>query len=304
VGAIAGPAHGVRGQTLSFSAGFTDPGTQDTHTATWDWGDGSTTSGAVAETNGSGAVNASHVYTASGTYTVTLTVTDKDGGTTSVCKQVIVVAAELQTDAADPTKTALVVGGTTGDDLIQFGPGGNTGDIVVTINGVSLGTFYPTGRIIAFGQAGNDDIQVSGSIANSAWLDGGAGNDHLKGGSGNNVLLGGIGDDTLLGSTGRDLLIGGTGADQIVGGGGDDILIGGATAWDDDETALIDILNVWRSGASYATRVAQLRATFLNSTTVFDDLTVDQLIGSSGMDWFFAGQGDTVAGQNNGEFEG
>ncbi|TEB06189.1 PKD domain protein [Pelotomaculum schinkii] len=62
-------------------ASFSDPGTLDTHTAVWDWGDGTTSPATVTETNGSGSVNGSHTYTSAGVYTVTLTVTDKDGGT-------------------------------------------------------------------------------------------------------------------------------------------------------------------------------------------------------------------------------
>ncbi len=61
-------------------ASFSDPGTLDTHTAVWDWGDGTTSPATVTETNGSGSVNGSHTYTSAGVYTVTLTVTDKDGG--------------------------------------------------------------------------------------------------------------------------------------------------------------------------------------------------------------------------------
>ena len=61
-------------------AAFTDPGTADTHTATVSWGDGSTIAGAVTETDGSGAVAASHVYAAAGGYTVQVCVADDDGG--------------------------------------------------------------------------------------------------------------------------------------------------------------------------------------------------------------------------------
>lgn len=63
--------------SINASASFTDPGTPDTHTAVWDWGDG-TTSGTVTESNGSGSVSDSHTYTAAGVYTVKLTVTDDD----------------------------------------------------------------------------------------------------------------------------------------------------------------------------------------------------------------------------------
>ncbi len=62
------------------SASFTDPGLVDTHTASWDWGDGVVSTGTVTEANGSGNVSDSHVYTTPGVYGITLTVTDKDGG--------------------------------------------------------------------------------------------------------------------------------------------------------------------------------------------------------------------------------
>ncbi len=61
---------------INLSANFTDPDIQDTHTAVWDWDDGSTSSGTVSEANGSGSVTGSHVYSAAGVYSVKLTVTD------------------------------------------------------------------------------------------------------------------------------------------------------------------------------------------------------------------------------------
>lgn len=66
--------------TVSASASFTDPGVLDTHVASWSWGDTTTSAGIVSELNGSGSVTGSHIYSAAGVYTVTLTVTDKDGG--------------------------------------------------------------------------------------------------------------------------------------------------------------------------------------------------------------------------------
>ena len=66
--------------TISTSADFTDPGVLDTHTALWDWGDGSTSPGVIRETGGSGSVSGSHTYAAAGLYTLKLTLTDKDGG--------------------------------------------------------------------------------------------------------------------------------------------------------------------------------------------------------------------------------
>jgi YVTN family beta-propeller protein len=61
------------------SATFTDPGTIDTHTAVFTWGDGSKSNGTVTETNGSGSVTGSHTYTTLGNYLVSLTVTDNGG---------------------------------------------------------------------------------------------------------------------------------------------------------------------------------------------------------------------------------
>ena len=79
------------GTTVPVSASFTDAGVDDTHTATWAWGDGSTSAGTVVETSGSGSVTGSHTYTAAGTYTVTLSVRDGDGATTSQTFEYVVV---------------------------------------------------------------------------------------------------------------------------------------------------------------------------------------------------------------------
>ncbi len=68
----AGPAREVSaGKELTFYGSFVDPGKLDTHTILWDFGDGSTDSEGLSPT---------HVYDEPGTYEVTLTVTDDDGG--------------------------------------------------------------------------------------------------------------------------------------------------------------------------------------------------------------------------------
>jgi hypothetical protein len=81
LGAITGPISPVvRNTPATITADFTDPGVRDTHTATVDWDDGMVSSGTVTEANGSGSISASHSYANPGRYIVTLTVTDKDGG--------------------------------------------------------------------------------------------------------------------------------------------------------------------------------------------------------------------------------
>jgi Ca2+-binding RTX toxin-like protein len=199
-----------------------------------------------------------------------------------------------------------VVGGTTDNDVIVFNPEGNDGDIQVLINGVSEGIFHPTGLIIAYGQAGDDDIQVAGSINLQAWLYGNAGNDRLKGGAGNSILLGGAGDDNLNGGSGRSILIGGAGEDRLVGGSGDDILIGGSTSFDSNATFLCALLDGWSSTVDpYAVRVAKIRLWLsLTSNTVTDDSTADKLSGSSGLDWFFTDVGDVATDQKPTEIVG
>ena len=76
---------------INVSASFTDPGVLDTHTAVWNWGDGNTLAGTVTEANGTGSVTGSHSYTNPGVYTVKVTVTDKDGGSSESVFEFVVV---------------------------------------------------------------------------------------------------------------------------------------------------------------------------------------------------------------------
>ena len=79
------------GANVVLDASFTDPDALDTHTVSMTWGDGAS---AVLTLNaGTSAFTASHVYAASGTYTVTATVTDLAGTSTSATTQVVVTVA-------------------------------------------------------------------------------------------------------------------------------------------------------------------------------------------------------------------
>jgi len=72
-------------------ASFTDLNTSDTHTATWDWGDGTITGGVITEADGSGSAEGSHSYTTPGIYTVSLIVTDNDAGVGTLDYRYVVV---------------------------------------------------------------------------------------------------------------------------------------------------------------------------------------------------------------------
>jgi PKD repeat protein len=298
---VSGPGDGVRGQTLTFSLGAADPSPVDQaagFTFTIDWGDGSSETAA-----GPSGLTLDHIYTASGTYTVTVTAADKDGATSAAAtRSVAVTAVELQAGGV------LVVGGTIGADQILFTPAGDDPNAVqLTINGERVGTFTGVTRIVAFGQAGDDFIALAGSLEVPAELYGDAGNDILLGGAGPDILDGGAGDDLLIGKQGRDVLIGGLGSDILVGGKGDDILIAGdfmAGARFSDRQAMLQMASAeWTSSLTYDERVAALNGVL--APRISDDGVTDFLVGSSDQDWFFAllsgADADLILGHHPGE---
>jgi PKD repeat protein len=79
---------------ITIEGGFTDPGAVDTHTATFDYGDGSPVDSTAYGASGHGDTTDTHAYTAPGTYTVTYTVTDEDGGSSFATVTVTVQTPE------------------------------------------------------------------------------------------------------------------------------------------------------------------------------------------------------------------
>lgn len=90
VGAISAPVAPVAvNATVSVNAAFADPGLLDTHTAVWDWNDGSTSPGTVL--GSAKTVSGTHVYQTAGIYRIRLTVTDKDGAAGTALSQLVVI---------------------------------------------------------------------------------------------------------------------------------------------------------------------------------------------------------------------
>jgi hypothetical protein len=294
VGAIAGPSVGVRGQALSFAAGYTDPGTLDTQTVAWQIVD----AGGAVVASGTGATIA---FTPAnlGTYQINVVVTDKDGGAGSGSAAVSVQAAGILADPVDG-QPALFVGGSVGADKIDVKRGSQAGTVAVYTDGQLVGTFdgQSLARIVIFGGAGDDDIKIAPNIPPiPVELYGGAGDDKLAGGPGNDIIVGGEGDDLLWGGDGNDLLIGGTGTDKLMGGKGDDVLVGSTYDGENNRVALRAIMAEWsRTDISYILR--SLHLTYggglngdyvLDETTVTDDNRRDKVFGEQGFDYFLIG---------------
>jgi Ca2+-binding RTX toxin-like protein len=277
------------------------------------WGDGTTQT-----VTGLSGTTVEHIYTASGNYTVSVTATDKDGGVSATVTRTITV------DAVEVQDGTLVVGGTTGADVINVTPGVSNGSYIVTIlsptpggteltvavvspnstgyeidltvGNVHVGLFgiptsSPLTHLEIYAQAGDDMVTISNAVNLLATVFGGDGNDLIKAGGANSILVGGAGDDTLIGGNGRDILIGGTGSDHLIGQNGDDLLIGGqflaaAPSQEALRIALQSVAATWDSSASFDDRVAALSAYL--APRVDDDGVSDQLNGGGGSDWYWA----------------
>ncbi|MGI9455054.1 MAG: PKD domain-containing protein, partial [Aeoliella sp.] len=296
----------VEGDTVTLTADFTDAGVLDTHTATIDWGDGTSTAGVVDQLLGT--VTGDHVYANGGIYEATITLTDDDTGEATEATAAV-VAGVGENDGV------LQAVGTDGNDFVKVFRNTYSGDYKVlfrldggawtwrTFDGTSVD------KIEMLLGDGDDIGFVSRKVHINATIDSGDGDDLLGGGSGDDVLLAGAGYDLLFGGAGRDLMIGGTGSDLIFGDGGSDILISGTTAFDNNSVALDAIMAEWTSERTYQERSDNLRGivgdtfddrengeVFLIAegplATVFDDESTDWLIGGRGRDLYFAGDDD------------
>jgi hypothetical protein len=297
------------GATLQFSAaGYDQFGAALASQPAFSW---STTVGQISST---GLLTAASSVT-SGTVTAT-SGTVSQSSTVNVRPLPTINAAYVVPDPVEPSLTSLFVYGTGSSDTILVNPatgaGVPKGSVTVLINGVSRGTFDPTGRIVIHGVAGNETIGVSPLVTTPAFIYGGNGNDTLWGGGGPNMIVGGTGSNKLYGGVGRSVLIAGPGASLLSAGGGDAILLAGTTIYNANDAALLAILDEWNSNESYATRSADIEGTgndplaqngpyYLNASTVHSNGLVNHLATSGGLALFFQNSRDIVAGKTASE---
>jgi hypothetical protein len=171
---ISGPSDGVvyQNRVFTFTASSPSPIDQASpFTYNINWGDGNTQT-----ITGGSSIVVGHVYTAAGSYSVSAYPTDAGGfiGPTST-QSVSIGTIELQSDTAGRGGiTGLAIGGTGGNDNFVISTGSTSGTVSVTLNGVNLGTFTPTGGgIDVYNSPGTNSITFkSPSGAGAYFLDG------------------------------------------------------------------------------------------------------------------------------------
>ena len=244
---IDGPQEALRGvtQTYTLTANDTPDELAAGFTFTINWGDGS----AVQTVSGASGVQVTHTFNSAGSLNVSVTAADQNGITSAPATLGVQVdAVQLSPDAQNPALIDLDWGGTSGNDQVQFTQVTST-TIRVTetmLNGATVNNVQDfsgiTGRVVASGDAGDDQLDARGLLTTQATLDGGAGNNTIYGGSagdiliggsnggegkqGNNVIIAGNGDNTIYGN-GMTAQKGATGGDNlIIGGSGNDTIYG------------------------------------------------------------------------------
>ena len=241
VAGISGPTTVLRGELQSYMLTAADPSPTDqavTFAFVIDWGDGTP----AQSVNGFSGKVVAHRFETAGPLTVGVTATDKDGDVSpSATASVQVDKAELRPNAQNPALVDLVWGGSDGADQVEFSE--TTGTTVRVHETLSNGTSVDitqdfsgvTGRLVAYGNAGDDRLDARGLTTRQATLDGGADDNTLYGGPAGDVLIGGI--DGGEGQQGSNVIIAGNGTNTIYGNapvglkgstGGNNLIVGGS----------------------------------------------------------------------------
>jgi Ca2+-binding RTX toxin-like protein len=250
------------GTSTSVLVGFTDPGSDDTHTATVDFGDGSAATTVDPATS---PFTVAHTFTTTGVRTVkacvndgldescdtmTITVitptvlniadasiTEPDSGTAPMTftitaspaptSAVTVMVKTVNRSATAPSDfTALPAAG----QKVTFNPGQTTAKVSVPIVGDLLREANETFTVTLSApvQASIGRGSATGLIRNNdqCTILGTAGPNTLTGTAGNDVICGLGGNDIINGGAGNDTILAGDGNDTVRGGTGNDIIRG------------------------------------------------------------------------------
>ena len=213
---------------------------------------------------------------------LTLTAKDASGNSASLTST-LVPTENLITTINDPElagKKSVLVVGTSAADTITVTGSGTTFRVVM--NGRTVNFSGVTGRILAFGLAGNDSIDMQTIAIVSA----------SYGGNGDDIIRAGSAADRIFGENGADLLAGGLGSDLINGGADNDLLFDGSIAPKTASISLASTLALWKTFTN---------PTDANYTTIYNRLTVtsdknsrDTIQGTTGLDLFFASATDIL----------
>lgn len=127
------------GSSVNYSATFTDVDPGDLHTAVIAWGDGTTSTGTIGYSGGVGTVSGSHVYADNGSYTVTVTITDRYGlsGTRTSTATIANVAPSASPAAAQTVAAGQAMSLTLAnfsDPGFTFAPAGTLETFAVSVN--------------------------------------------------------------------------------------------------------------------------------------------------------------------------
>ncbi|MGH6692140.1 MAG: PKD domain-containing protein, partial [Gammaproteobacteria bacterium] len=169
----------VEGQLVELSgAQFTDPGANDTHAVTIQWGDTTSSAGTITPLAGGGfAIAGSHVYADDGTYVVTVRVTDDDGGVGEDVLAITVDNAAPVVDAGPDrlaTEGALIELTVPGSAAVAFTDAGTADTHTVTIAwGDGTGLQNGSASEVPFGPPGSISGMAGFALGSHVYADNG-----------------------------------------------------------------------------------------------------------------------------------